>query len=186
MTPNNELTQSEVAILSLLSEGEQHGYGLNEAIEQRGFRNWTNIGFSSIYWTLNRMEKSKLITSRKDPSKKGPERKLYRLTQKGRFALLDSIRNSISIPEHVRTRVDLGAAYVELLPRDEAIKCFEIYRKTMQERLDGIAAVRKAQEPLPFGAEIIFDHGAIKSKAEIEWIDGVLEQLKQQQENEQE
>jgi DNA-binding PadR family transcriptional regulator len=117
MTQLNELTQSEVAILSLLSEGEQHGYGLNETIEQRGFRNWTNIGFSSIYWILNRMEKSKLITSRKDPSKKGPNRKLYRLTPKGRSALLDSIRSSISIPEHQRTRVDLGAAYVELLPR---------------------------------------------------------------------
>ncbi len=184
MTKTNELTRSEVAILSLLSEGEQHGYGLNEAIQQRGFRNWTNIGFSSIYWILNRMEKSKLITSRKDPSKKGPDRKLYRLTKKGRTALLDSIRTSISIPEHQRTRVDLGAAYVELLPRDEAIQGFETYRKTLQERLDGIAAIRKAQEPLPFGAEIIFDHGIIKGKAELEWVDGVLERLKHQQEPE--
>ncbi|MFX1318157.1 MAG: PadR family transcriptional regulator [Promethearchaeota archaeon] len=183
MTSLNELTQSEIAILSLLSEGEQHGYGLNEAIEQRGFRNWTNIGFSSIYWILNRMEKAKLITSRKDPSKKGPERKLYRLAQKGQSALLDSIRGSISIPEHIRTQVDLGAAYVELLPREEAIRCFETYRKTMQERINGIAAVRKAQEPLPFGAQIIFDHGTIKGKAELEWVDGVLERLKQQQEN---
>jgi len=186
MVTSNELTQSEVAILSLLSEGEQHGYGLNEAIEQRGFRNWTNIGFSSIYWILNRMEKAKFIASRKDPSKKGPERKLYRLTPKGQSALLDSIRSSISIPEHVRTRVDLGAAYVGLLPREEAIRCFETYRKTMQKRIDGIAAARKAQEPLPFGAQIIFDHGAIKGKAELEWVDQVLDRLKQQRENEQE
>lgn len=179
MTTPNELTQSEVAILSLLSEGEQHGYGLNETIEQRGFRNWTNIGFSSIYWILNRMENSKLITSRKDSSKKGPNRKIYRLTPKGQSVLLDSIRSSISIPEYQRSRVDLGAAYVELLPRDEAIQCFETYRKILQERLEEITAARKAQEPLPFGAEIIFNHGTIKGQAELEWVESVLERLQQ-------
>lgn len=182
MTTLDQLTQPEIAILSLLSEGEQHGYGLNDAIEERGFRNWTNIGKSSIYWILDRLEKVDLVTSRKDPSTKGPARKLYRLTDKGQTALHQSIKQSLSQPERPRSRVDLGAAYIELLSVEDAIQSLTTYRLLVQERLNLIRQIRKEQEPLPFGAEIIFDHGIIKGKAEIEWVEGILERLKERQE----
>ncbi|MFX0168572.1 MAG: PadR family transcriptional regulator [Candidatus Hodarchaeota archaeon] len=183
MKPPTEPTQAEIAILSLLSEGEQHGYALNETIEDRGFRNWTNIGFSSIYWILNRLEKTELISSRIDPSSKGPARKLYRLTKAGQTALLRSIKRSLSEPEPPRTRIDLGAAYIELLSPDESIQCLEQYRLLMRERINQILKIRQEQEPLPFGAEIIFDHGYIKGKAELEWVEDVLRRLKERQEN---
>jgi DNA-binding PadR family transcriptional regulator len=178
MNPPETLTQAEIAILSLLSEGEQHGYGLDAAIEQRGFRNWTNIGKSSIYWILNRLEQAGLITCRTNPSKKGPTRKLYDLTDLGRTALLRSVREAISHPDHPRSRVDLGAAYIELLPPDEAIRCLEEYHEAMRERIQQIIAIRKEQEPLPFGAQIIFEHGIIKGKAELEWVKAVIRDLK--------
>ncbi|MFX1475437.1 MAG: PadR family transcriptional regulator [Promethearchaeota archaeon] len=180
-----ELTQAEVAILSLLSEGAAHGYALNEAIEYRGMRSWTDIAFSSIYAILNRLEKEALITSRLDPSAKGPARKIYRLTRKGRTTLLKTIRLYISEPESPKSRINLGAAYIELLPTEDAIQCLEGYRTKLQERMDHIQKVRAQQQPVPFGADIIFDHGLIKGHAELEWIDDVLKQLRKRQENQQ-
>ncbi|MFX0079724.1 MAG: PadR family transcriptional regulator [Candidatus Hermodarchaeota archaeon] len=178
----NELTQGEVAILSLLTEGETHGYALNEAIEDRGFRNWADIGFSSIYAILNRLEKKKLITSRLNPSEKGPAKKLYKLTRKGKTTLLNAIKLYISEPDRPRSRVDLGAAYITLLPPREAIQCLEHYQTQLQDRLTHLKQIRKAQQPLPFGAEIIFDHGFVKGRAELKWVEKVLRQLKHLQE----
>lgn len=177
------LTQAEVAVLSLLSEGETHGYALNEAIEYRGFRKWTDIAFSSIYAILTRLEKATLISSRLDPSKKGPARKLYRLTPKGRSALKRIIKEYISEPEHPRGRVDLGAAYIELLPTKDAIKCLESYAEKMRQRIENIAHIREIQRPIPFGAEIIFEHGIVKGEAEVKWIERVIGQLKEREDN---
>ncbi len=179
----DELTQAEVAVLSLLSEGEAHGYALNEAIEERGFRNWTDIGFSSIYAILNRLEKAKLITSRLNPSEKGPARKLYRLTRLGRSTLKHIIKLYITEPERPRGRVDLGAAYIELLPIEEAIKGLEGYAEKMRQRINHLKQLRTEQRPLPFGAEIIFDHGLVRGQAELAWIESVTRQLKERSEN---
>ncbi|MFX1565367.1 MAG: PadR family transcriptional regulator [Promethearchaeota archaeon] len=175
----DELTQAEVAILSLLSEGEAHGYALNKKIEKRGFRNWTDIAFSSIYAFLNRLEKANLIVSRLNPSAKGPARKLYRLTRQGQSALKRTIKGYISEPERPRGRVDLGAAYIELLTPNDAIKCLEEYAEKMQYRVDLIKRLREEQRPLPFGAEIIFEHGIVKGEAELTWINNVMDQLRE-------
>ena len=43
---------SELALLTILVEGPQHGYQLEQVIEGRGLREWTEIGFSSIYYLL--------------------------------------------------------------------------------------------------------------------------------------
>ncbi len=176
------LTSGEVAVLSLLSEGETHGYALNETLEYRGFRNWTTISFSSIYAILSRLEKQQLIKSRLDQSKKGPARKLYRLTRKGRTILKKTIKIYISEPERPKSRVDLGAAYITLLSSEEAIASLELYIAKIRQRLTQLKQIREAQRPLPFGAEIIFDHGVIKAEAEIGWINGVLGQLRSRQE----
>ena len=44
------LTDSELLLLGLVAEMPRHGYELEQVIEQRGMREWTQIGFSSIYF----------------------------------------------------------------------------------------------------------------------------------------
>nr|MBA3799931.1 PadR family transcriptional regulator [Geodermatophilaceae bacterium] len=45
-----DLTPSELTVLGLIVERPRHGYDLEQVIEQRGIRQWTDIGFSSIYY----------------------------------------------------------------------------------------------------------------------------------------
>ena len=42
------LTPAELTILGLLEEQPRHGYELEQVIEERGIRQWTALGFSSI------------------------------------------------------------------------------------------------------------------------------------------
>jgi len=177
---DKNLTTAELVVLSLLSEGENHGYGLNEAIEYRGFRKWTDIAFSSIYAILNRLEKKKLISGRTSSKRtgQGPPRKIFKFTKEGMETLLYVIKNFISIPEKPRSKIDLGVANIELLEKGEAIQCLEQHKEALEKRLVDMELKRKFQEPLPLGAEIIFDHGKIKGKAEIEWLEDVISKLK--------
>jgi len=177
---DRNLTTAELVMLSLLSEGENHGYGLNEAIKYRGYRNWTDIAFSSIYAILNRLEKKKLISSRTSSKKtgQGPPRKVFKLTSEGRKTLLFVIKNFISIPEKPTSKLDLGTANISLLAKEEAIQCLKQHREVLEKQLVGMEQTRKKQEPLPLEAELIFDHGKIRVEAEIKWLEDVISKVK--------
>src|SRR3546814_11724527 len=56
-----ELTPSELTVLGLIVEQPRHGYDLEQVIEERGIRRWTDIGFSSIYYVLAKLEKRGLV-----------------------------------------------------------------------------------------------------------------------------
>ena len=71
------MTNAELAILSLIAEQPRHGYDIEQVIEARGMREWTEIGFSSIYYLLKKLEKDGLIESQLEQQEgKGPARKV--------------------------------------------------------------------------------------------------------------
>lgn len=81
-----ELTPSETAILGLLAERPMHGYELDDVIAARGMRAWTEIGFSSIYFLLQKLQKKGLVRQEGRPATpKG--RKAYAITDAGRTTL---------------------------------------------------------------------------------------------------
>ena len=57
------MTDTEFAILGLVHEEERHGYQIEAVIEERGMREWTAVGFSSIYYLLKKLEKKAFISS---------------------------------------------------------------------------------------------------------------------------
>ena len=90
------ISDIEAAILGLLCERSQYGYDLDRTIEERGMRNWTPIGFSSIYYVLKRLEKSGLITSGLEAVEGKPSRRNYTITDPGRAAMKEKIVNVLS------------------------------------------------------------------------------------------
>ena len=57
------INERELAILGLLCEKPLYGYTIEKIIEERGMRHWTDIGFSSIYYVLKRLESRNLIVT---------------------------------------------------------------------------------------------------------------------------
>ena len=59
----HNLTDAELLVLGLVAEMPRHGYQLEQVIEERGMREWTRIGFSSIYFVLGKLRKMGLVTT---------------------------------------------------------------------------------------------------------------------------
>ena len=43
------MTRADLAVLALVAEEPRYGYQIEGIIAKRGMREWTEIGFSSIY-----------------------------------------------------------------------------------------------------------------------------------------
>src|SRR5258708_1985065 len=93
------MTDAELAILSLLSEGPSFDDELFMLIEQRGLRRWTAIGSSSMYYVLDKLESQGLI----DRTAEEKGRRQHRISQAGGGVLQPSLVHLLSTP-HARGR----------------------------------------------------------------------------------
>ncbi len=78
----------ETMVLSTLERQEAHGFEILRRLDQAG-RGSLSMKEGSLYPALYRMEKSGLVKARWDDKAKGrgPRRRVYRLTTKGRRQL---------------------------------------------------------------------------------------------------
>ena len=102
------MTNAELAILSLVAEQPMHGYQIEQVIEQRGMREWTEIGFSSIYYLLKKLEGKKLVEGQLEETERGPARKVYHITQAGECALPTAMIEALSEPQRQYSNFPLG------------------------------------------------------------------------------
>ncbi len=101
------LPDSCYIVLAILSEGKVHGYTLEKMVFNRGFRFWTQLGRSSIYNSLQMLEKSGLVkTELQDAG--GPTRKVFAITKAGLQRLKKEGFKQLAEPAHWRSEIDLG------------------------------------------------------------------------------
>ena len=73
-------SDADIVLLSLLAEQPRHGYDLDRVIEQRGYRQWTSLAFSSVYYLLKRLSERGLLEP--DEGSQG-RRTVFRVTAAG-------------------------------------------------------------------------------------------------------
>lgn len=96
----------EPRILFLLNRGPAHGYQLMRKMDEVPLPGpLPDVG--AVYRRLRRMEEEGLVTSRWTSAERGPQRKVYRLTPKGRKRLALWV-------EAIRARVTLLQRFLEL------------------------------------------------------------------------
>jgi DNA-binding PadR family transcriptional regulator len=101
------MTNAELAVLSLVAEQPRHGYEIERVIEERGMREWTEIGFSSIYYLLKKLEREGLIEGQLAETGRGPARKVYRLTPAGHEAARAGVLEALSVPHRCDIAIEL-------------------------------------------------------------------------------
>jgi len=174
------ISDLEVAILGLIYEKPQYGYQLEKTIEGWGMRNWTQIGFSSIYYVLKKLEKKELVTSKLEKVEGKPSRKVFTITDLGRKTMKEKLIDLISWNKKIISPFDLGIAYLNYLKPQEVIDGLENYLKSAEGRIKFLESSVKVQEELksPYYVVALFNRPLLNLKTEIGWVKQFIEKIK--------
>ena len=174
------MTNAELAILGLVAEAPRHGYEIEQLIESRGMRNWTEVGFSSIYYILSKLGARGWISSQRQPAAgRGPARKVYSIQPKGQAAWREATLASMSTPEPSSAFL-LGLAGIPGVQPEEAAKALRQYRRAVIQRREELERAWQQDQQLPLFLEGMFEYSYNLMQTEIEWLDRYIPRLESQ------
>jgi len=102
-TRQRALTTPDLVLLSLLDERPMHGYQANAELERREIRDWAAISRPQVYYSLEKLARLGLTRSASDDiPAAGPERTVYRTTEKGRAALAAALEREDWVTQRER------------------------------------------------------------------------------------
>lgn len=170
------MTDAELTILSLVAEEPRMGHEIQQIIDERGLREWLTIGFSSVYYILNKLEKQNMIASSLRNELRGPARKIYSLTEAGRGILQTAVSHLLSQPRALGTGFELGLANLQ------ALKPHQVYREISHHRDDlkyQLALVEQSWqrhqngngEPVAEHISALYTHSIALMTAELAWME---------------
>jgi DNA-binding PadR family transcriptional regulator len=169
-----DLTPAELTLLGLLVEKPRHGYELEEVITARGMREWTEIGFSSIYYLLTKLRDRGLIEEA-DPPARGKARKVFAPTPRGRRACAEAAEQAIAEPAPVFPPLLVGLANQPVIPPERLRAALARRAETLAARVAEVRAAAPHDAP-PF-VRAIFDHSLAQLEAEQAWLVRYREEL---------
>ena len=172
------MTNAELAILSLIVEQPMHGYQIEQVIEARGMREWTEIGFSSIYYILKKLEERGLVTSQIEQSEgRGPARKVFKLTDAGREEWYLRSLETLREPARLPVPFLLGLSGFPTYDPAEARSALRNYMTKLEARRTHLLERAEAQRPLPPHVTAMFSHSQSMIEAEIAWLKQFIAQV---------
>jgi DNA-binding PadR family transcriptional regulator len=175
------LTNGEMALLSLLAEMPMHGYQIESLIEARGMRNWAEIGFSSIYYALNKMEKSGLVESHTQPEEGRPARRVYKLTDLGRQVLTSAEYQRLSQPHPFSADFSLALACLPLLPSEQQITALNERVQHLQGQEQQLQGKWQQDQPgMAAHVNHLFDYSLAQMRAERAWVENFIQIIQSQ------
>lgn len=169
-----QLSLSEHLILGIIAEQARHGYDIEKLIDERGMRKWTEIGFSSIYYLLDKLEAKELVAS---SAVKGTAKKCYTITPTGTVALRDNTKILLAERRPAHSPLMTGLVTSYLMQSSELKDA--LGQRLEQLRLD-LSAVRSKMQTTtsaPPAAQRLLSLSEILLAAELDWVSKEIERI---------
>jgi DNA-binding PadR family transcriptional regulator len=156
-------------LLALLANGPAHGYELKTAMEQRFGAVLPPLNAGQIYTTLGRLERDGLVDDDAVAQNGRPNKRVYRLTEKGKLELAGWVADSTPqtrLKDDFFIKLVLARAAgiadpLELIDRQRAA-----YLQALRE-LDDVAALNGGDET----AALLIEGAALPLEADLKWLD---------------
>lgn len=165
-----DLTSAELTVLGLVAEQPRHGYDLEHVIEQRGIRQWTDIGFSSIYYILTKLERRGLIDVDPAAPASAKARRVFRVTGEGRRLAAAQTLAVIADPRPVPHPALVGIANLPLVAAADYTDALRHRLAGIEARIAAVLEAERAQSPLPPAAREVFSFSRALLEAERSWL----------------
>jgi DNA-binding PadR family transcriptional regulator len=177
-----EITNVEFVLLQIISDKiEISGYEINQLIKERGYKEWADIGTTSIYVGLNKLSKKKLVNSYIDTAKqgRGPIPRKFEITNDGKKLLKQEIILALSSSRERDYRFDLALAAIPFLTTEEVVAALKKRKDFLTEVADSIKHKLEAQggKKVPINLRALYWHPLVLIKHEIEFMDSLIQDL---------
>ena len=162
-------SDADIVVLSLLAEQPRHGYDLDRVIEQRGYRQWTSLAFSSVYYLLKHLSERGLLEP--DQSSQG-RRTVFRVTEAGRRELRQAAGERVLAPAPPSAGVLPALNAYSRLDDPELVTLLVRRAEALLGRLDELRALRAQVDEEH--ALAIFDYEILRQEADLAWTRSLL------------
>ncbi len=172
------MSDAELTILSLLAEAPRYGHEIQQLFDDRGLREWVTVGFASIFYLLNKLERQGVVDAELRPESNGPARKLYRLTDAGRGVLQTAVGDLLRQPRALGTGFELGLANIDVLNPQQVYRTLTHHRGDLRLRLDTIEKAwdrHQRETHVSDNIRALYTHSIAMMRAELEWLNGFLD-----------
>lgn len=172
------MTGARILVLGALYRGGRpmHGYEIRHELQRWGAENWANLSYGSIYHALAKMTDEGLLSDAgTEASDKGPERKLYELTEQGHHEFVALARDHWWRFKPAIDPMSTAIAFMDVLPKDELVLALQrravVFRQALAEYPEWIRV--KSEFAPRFVVEALYLNKA-KAEAELDWIEQAI------------
>lgn len=153
-----------------------HGYELKKELTAQLGQFW-QVSYGSLYPTLRRLEKggaAEQIFPKKDVARR---KNIYRITPRGEKVFEEALVEHAAISD--ATKFGLRLAFFRYVKPADRVELLERRRAYLTEKLVEIRdQLRKYRERIDAYAYRLMEHGVETTRADIEWIEGLLAEEK--------
>ncbi len=145
-------------------------------------RDWTDVGFSSIYYVLGKMERAGLVEGHSDDTaSKGPARRVYSPTPKGFSVWTEASLAALSTTQ-AKMPFLLGLANLPGLPADRALEAARACQAVLDERLRAVRAKRRSLEQVEWFVDEVFDYSEHSLQSGRDWVAAFVKRFEKRSE----
>jgi DNA-binding PadR family transcriptional regulator len=173
-------TTNEFLLLALLAEGPKSGYDLDTVVAERRLRSWTPLGMSSLYFLLDGMRRRGWIATKSEQGKRGPARRVCRLTPAGSAVLHERVSTAFAVAPAPSADVDIACMNLLGTGSPAFAALIAVYERILVENLGQVRAASRRVAPGPYGLapKLIFARHIAALKAELSWARGAMKSLR--------
>lgn len=167
-------------MLGLLGAGPLHPYGIQRLLKLWGKDEVVNVGNrANLYKTIKRLHEAELIAVRQtERDQLYPERTVYELTDEGRLVGLEWLNNMLSTPRNEFPEFPAALSFAMVLGPEGVRAALERRAERLRESLTGLEdSMEKQAGNLPRVVLIEDEFRRSMTRAELKWVDGVIEDL---------
>jgi DNA-binding PadR family transcriptional regulator len=172
----------EFLLLSLIREQQKlTGYHLNTLVDERGYREWADIGTTSIYTGLKKLKEKGYVTSATDRYKtgRGPKGVKYALTESGLSVLKSETEQGLAKARERGGRFMLALSALPVLKTEVALTALEQRIDYLQKESARIQAIYERQQAaMHFYADLLFRYTFENIRNEVTVTENILEALR--------
>lgn len=172
------MSKYELVVMGFLLDEPMHGYQINQMVKVHRMDSWAKISPPMVYKTLAALEQQGMVTSRREREGLMPERRVYRLTNKGKEKLAKLVERSLLDKNITYDLSNLGYFFIFALEKDKAIECLR-QKKVLLEKT--IKSLRKRMEDFrgktPLNRFLVLEKDYDRFKSELHHLNTMLERV---------